>query len=521
MSQTGTDSLNITGLAAHSQSVQPGFLFAALKSEKNSEKHGQSYIRDALNRGAIAVLAGRGSQTDIKVGSAALVPDVGSAVLILDDAPRRCLAEMAARFHHPFPEYKIAVTGTDGKTSICWIAHNLLKLALGKPVGYVGTLGTHPQLKVEQSSLTTPDPITLAAQLGEMKRRGVEYVAIEASSHGLAQDRLSGFLFNATCFTGLGEDHADYHTSEQDYLRAKSRLFTERLAEGAVAILCYGSKGGEDIAELLKAERPDLSVLRYQTHKDSTENSNIDNRVEKFRHVGEGAEVTLRLGARTHSLVAPIYAEFQAQNLLAALLLAASGSDVELSDLLRVVDSLKSVPGRLERIPLPSALSPAHRLRSCEFFVDFAHTPQAVAATLRALVARRTAMDAGGRLIAVLGAGGNRDVDKRSQMGQAAALLADKVIITDDNPRNEDPAAIRAAILKGAANVNVNATEISSSRKDAIAYALASMQDNDTLAILGKGHESTQEINGVFHPFNDAAVLNEALNELLAQEAAK
>lgn len=523
-----THNPDIAGLAAHTRDVQPGFIFAALPNLQTDHTNPE-HISEAVRRGAVAVIAR---------------PDAGDhvrdAVLIPHDNPRKHLAALAARFHSPHPTHKLAVTGTDGKTSVAALAQNLLADTLGASVGYIGTLGNSPKLDSPDSPLTTPDPVTLARKLAEMKRGGVDHVVLEASSHGLHQERLSGFKFSAACFTGIGRDHGDYHPTPEEYLLAKSRLFTELLAPDATAVICDGCDGAAKVAALLSAERPDVSIVRYQTNNGDTfivsDDNNggavnvstapdngdtvnvpvnvgdtfiVPNQIKEFHHTREGASVVLQIGKHTRSVNVPFYARFQAENLLAALLLSSCViNDSEATPkLMRAAESVSAIPGRLQRITPP----PSHRLKDCEFFVDFAHTPDAVAGVLHALRERRRALNTQGRLIIVLGAGGDRDQHKRAPMGKIAATLADTVVITDDNPRGENPADIRAEILRGTERENADAVNVSRGREAAIESAVSAMKAGDTLVVTGKGHETTQHINDSEIPLSDADTLNNAL----------
>ncbi|GBQ40767.1 UDP-N-acetylmuramoylalanyl-D-glutamate--2, 6-diaminopimelate ligase [Acidocella aminolytica 101 = DSM 11237] len=447
----------VVGITADSRAVRSGYLFAALPGVKVD---GRNFIAEAVAKGAIAVLAPEGT---------AWPPGVPPRRLITAPDPRAKLAELAVEFYGALPERLVAVTGTNGKTSTVDFLRQIFTLA-GRKAASVGTLGVIAPGHDPSGSLTTPDPVTLAKTLTGLAREGVNDVAMEASSHGLDQHRLDGLRFCAAGFTNLTRDHLDYHGSMDAYGAAKLRLFTALLKRGGAARVMA------DLAPEI------LSQLRERAAacEQSFELVSVD-RV-KPRPDGQlvqvnGKAVELHLPGR-----------FQADNAaLAASLAEAAG----VSDALASLPHLAGVRGRLERaLVLPNGAAA---------YVDYAHTPDAIARVLAALRPHAT-----GRLHIVFGAGGDRDPGKRPLMGEAAMIGADVVIITDDNPRSEDPAPIRRAILTACPG----AVEIAD-RRAAIAAALDGLREGDVLVVAGKGHEQGQIVKGEVIPFDDALVIRE------------
>jgi UDP-N-acetylmuramoyl-L-alanyl-D-glutamate--2,6-diaminopimelate ligase len=447
----------VKGLAVSSQAVQPGFLFAALPGKVTD---GRRFIADAVARGAAAVLAPL--DTDWPPG----VPPVP---LILVENPRARLAELAVEFAGKMPKRLVAVTGTNGKTSTVDFLRQIFTLA-GRNAASLGTLGLIAPGMPNVQTLTTADPITTARHLAELARHGVTDVALEASSHGLEQNRLDGLRFNAAGFTNLTRDHLDYHGSMAAYAAAKLRLFELLIPRDAVA------------AAMADLEPSTLAKLREITAK-----RRIELELVQIGHcvpLPGGQEVF----AENRSVILNLPGRFQADNaILAATLAGMMGVPNAMSYLPRLV----GVRGRLER-----ALALENGAAA---YVDYAHTPDAIARVLSALRPHAT-----GRLVIVFGAGGDRDAGKRPLMGAAAAAGADAVIVTDDNPRSENPALIRAAILASCPG----ALEIGD-RRAAIAAGLDMLRAGDVLVVAGKGHEQGQIVAGEVLPFDDASVIRE------------
>ncbi len=473
----------ITGLTADSRQVQPGFLFAALAG---TQTDGRRFASEAVAKGAVAVL------TD---NPAALALD-GAAkeriAIVADPNPQRLLALMAARFYPRRPKTIAAVTGTNGKTSVAHFTREIWQ-ALGHPAASLGTLGWVVGAERRPGALTTPDPVALHRMLSELAGRGVDHAAIEASSHGLAQYRLDGLDVAAAAFTNLTRDHLDYHGDIDAYRAAKDRLFTALLAPGGTAVLNADSTEFARLAALVRgrggrvvsyggAEGADLRLLARQPRRD-------------------GQLLSLSLDGARHEIELKLIGDFQAMNVLAALGLAiATGSDAARA--VAALPSLTTVPGRMQLV--------GERVFAegggAAVFVDYAHTPDALATVLAA--ARPHAER---RLAVVFGAGGDRDTGKRPLMGQVATERADRIYVTDDNPRSEEPAAIRRAILTAAPG----AREIGD-RRTAIRAAIAALEPGDVLVIAGKGHETGQIVGKETLPFDDVVVAREAL---AAQEA--
>lgn len=471
----------ITGLTSDSRTVEQGFLFAALPGARLD---GSRFIADALARGAAAVLV-----PSEGAPQAPLLGPAGRPVpLIVDANPRRCFALMTARFFGLQPKCVAAVTGTNGKTSVVWFLRQIWQ-ALGHPAAALGTLGLVTPTATEPGSLTTPDPVALHRTLARLAAEGIEHAALEASSHGLDQHRLDGVRIAAAAFTTLGRDHLDYHASEEAYLAAKLRLFSECVTPGGAAVI---NADAPHAARVIAAASPRLTVLSYGHAGDALR---LVSRADSA--AGQALTVVIN-GTATHALTLPLIGDFQAMNALCAAGLAcATGAVPEAA--LAALASLRPVPGRLERVG-------AARGGAAPVFVDYAHTPDALTAALSALRPH-----AQGRLMVVFGCGGDRDAGKRPQMGAVAARLADRVFVTDDNPRSERPGDIRAQVIAACPD----ATEIAD-RAEAIAVAVRALTAGDVLLIAGKGHETGQIVGSRVLPFDDRVVAAAALSEVAA-----
>jgi UDP-N-acetylmuramoyl-L-alanyl-D-glutamate--2,6-diaminopimelate ligase len=463
--------VEITALGADSRSVRPGTLFAAFPGSKVD---GRAFINDAVAQGAAAVLA------DPSLAHLALpVP------LILDANPRRRLALMAARLFERQPRWVAAVTGTNGKTSVAGFTRQIWT-GLGLAAGSLGTLGLDAAGVRRSSNLTTPDPVQLHALLAELAGAEIDHLVLEASSHGLDQHRLDGVRLSAAAFTNLSRDHFDYHGSFAEYLAAKRRLFSELLPSEGSAVLNADQPEYAPLAEVCRGRG--IAVLDYGRQAERLQlRAQVPDR--------DGQEMRFALDGREHRVRLNLVGGFQAANVLAALgLVAACGADPEAA--IDTLAGLRGVRGRLERIP-------GHP-KGAQVFVDYAHTPDALAQALAALRPH-----AAGRLVALFGCGGDRDPGKRAEMGRIAAAQADLVFVTDDNPRSEDPAVIRHAILAACPG----ALEIGD-RREAIRTALAELDAGDVLLVAGKGHESGQIVGERVLPFDDATEVRAALAEL-------
>ncbi|MEA2776800.1 MAG: UDP-N-acetylmuramoyl-L-alanyl-D-glutamate--2,6-diaminopimelate ligase [Acetobacteraceae bacterium] len=458
--------LDIAGVTADSRHVVPGDLFAALPG---SRADGRLFIADAVERGAVAILAPPG--TPWPAG-------VPPRPFIFDPEPRRCLARIAALLAGPQPETVVAVTGTNGKTSTVEFARQLWASA-GIRAASLGTLGLIAPGFDPGPGLTTPDPVSLAETLAGLARHGVNRVAIEASSHGLDQFRLDGVRLAGAAFTNLTRDHLDYHATLDAYRQAKLRLFETLLPSGSPAVAH---------ADM---DAPTLEALRAIALRRRLDFRTVGERGTQFRLIEtrprpDGQDLTVMAGGQRKQIVLNLPGRFQADNVLvAAALVDAFG----LTGVLDRLPVLRGVRGRME--------SAARLPNGATAYVDYAHTPDALERLLGALRPHTR-----GRLHVVFGAGGDRDRGKRPLMGQAASRLADAVIVTDDNPRSEDPAAIRSAILAACPD----AREIGDRRK-AIETALNALAAGDVLVVAGKGHEQGQIVGSDILPFDDASVI--------------
>ena len=469
----GTEDVEIRGLAADSREVEDGYLFAALQGQKAC---GADYISDALRHGAVAVLAPPGT---------ALPPDQSPVQFLTDVNPRRRLALMAARFYSEQPRTIAAVTGTNGKTSVCVFTRQIWSHA-GRNAASLGSLGITATGYSSPLRHTTPDPVALHQALSELVDHGVDHLAMEASSHGLDQCRLDGVRLSAAAFTNLSRDHFDYHADAASYFAAKKRLFDTVLAERGTAVLNADVPEFAILSEICR--RRGHSVLSYGER-------DADIRLCAARPTDAGQQLTLALAGGRHEVEIGLAGRFQAFNLLAALGLALA-TGVPATTALDALPGLQGAPGRLQLV--------ARHPNGAAVFVDYAHTPDALATVLRALRPH-----AEGRLVVLFGCGGDRDAGKRSLMGAVAAELADAIIVTDDNPRSEAPAPIRAAILEACPD----AREIAG-RGDAITEAVAGLAVGDVLLLADKGHETGQIVGNEIIPFDDAEVARKAVRVL-------
>lgn len=456
----------LTGVTSDSRAVRPGVLFAALPG---STRHGADFIPAALEAGAAAILT---DAMGAVIAAEALV--LSPAALVVADDPREALAYAAALWFGTQPETMVAVTGTNGKTSVATFTRQIWA-ALGHEAINIGTTGVEGAWAAS-SSHTTPDPVTLHRMLAEAAAAGVTHAAMEASSHGLDQRRLEGVRLKAAGFTNLTQDHLDYHHTMEAYFQAKAGLFTRLMAEDGVAVVNLDGARGSDVVEL--ALDRGLRVLTVG------KGPGADLQIAGIRPDATGQEVRYLWQGRAFQTRLGLIGAFQAENVaVAAGLAIAAGDDPEA--VLAALPKLTGVRGRMELA--------ATRANGASVFVDYAHTPDAIETALRAL--RPHVM---GRIIVVFGAGGDRDRGKRPLMGAAARANADVLYVTDDNPRSEDPAEIRKAILAACPEAN----EVGD-RAEAILRAVDALQPGDALLIAGKGHETGQVINGDIFPFDD------------------
>ncbi len=468
--------VDITGLAVDSRAVKPGEVFFALSGAKAD---GARFIDQAIAAGAVAIVGDHLPQGDSFQANS-------RAVFVASTNARRTLALAAANFYPRQPQVIAAVTGTSGKTSVAAFTRQIWE-RLGHRAASIGTIGLVTPSRTAYGSLTTPDPIALHRSLDEIASEGVTHLALEASSHGLDQHRLDGVRVTAGAFTNLSRDHMDYHPSVEHYLGAKLRLFSDLVVEGGPAVI---ASDHEYSGAVIAAARPrGLKILTVGHNGEAIRL--LDAAIEGFSQI-----ISLEHQGRKYRLRLPLVGEFQIENALVAAGLAI-GTGGEADKVFAALEKLEGAKGRLEFVGARNG---------APVFVDYAHKPDALAKALQALrpYAKR-------KLVVVFGAGGDRDAGKRPLMGAIAAQRADTVIVTDDNPRSENPSAIRAAILNGAKS----AKEIGD-RAQAIRTAVAQLQPGDALLIAGKGHETGQIVGDKVFPFSD----HEAAAAALAEHAA-
>ena len=458
------DTAIVTGFAIDHRKVAPGTVFGAFEGAR---VNGEDYIAAAVEAGAIAVVARPGAV-------------VRGSRHIADYNPRERFAQAAARFFAPFPDHAVAVTGTNGKTSTVEMTRQLWRMA-GHHAASIGTLGVATADERVVTGLTTPDVVTFLSNVAGLAREGVTHLAFEASSHGLSQYRTEGLPVRAAAFTNLGRDHLDYHGDMAAYFTAKLRLFAQVLSDDGTAVVWADDPQSERVIDIARERGNRLFTVGE--HGD-------DLRLVARDPTLLGQGLTIHAGGADHRVTLPLIGGYQAANaLVAAGLVIATGGEVAAT--LAGLARLQPVRGRLERAAITRDGAPV--------YVDYAHTPDAIAAACAAL---RPHVE--GRLILVLGAGGDRDAGKRKPMGEVAHAAADLVIVTDDNPRTEDPAAIRRDMLEGAPG----AREIGD-RRAAIAAAVGEARGGDIVLIAGKGHEQGQIVGDLVLPFDDVAVARE------------
>ena len=471
---SGSGDAQVTGFAIDHRKVAPGTVFGAFVG---TAVNGENFIPAAVAAGAVAVVA-RGEAP------------VDGAVHISAAVPRRTFAQLAAGFFTPVPETVVAVTGTNGKTSCVEMTRQIWRM-LGERAASIGTLGVTTADESISTGLTTPDIVTFLANMSGLAREGVTHVAYEASSHGLSQYRNEGLKVVAGAFTNLSRDHLDYHADMDDYFAAKMRLFDEVVDAGGTAVVWADDEWTEKACEHVRQRG--LRLLCVGEKADRTDGSSIHLLACSAGQLGQTLQI--EHAGTAHTVKLPLIGAYQAANaLVSAGLAIATGSDAA-----RVFDALarlQPVRGRLERAAISRAGAP--------IYVDYAHTPDALEAAIAALRPHCS-----GRLIVVFGAGGDRDQGKRPEMGRIAANQADLGIVTDDNPRSEDPAAIRAAVLAGGSGKLRDGGE----RRAAIAAAIAEAGADDIVLIAGKGHEQGQIIGAGdamrVLPFDDVTVARE------------
>jgi len=461
----------VKGISANSKDVGEGFVFFAIPGSK---ANGLAYAEDALGRGAFATVA-----------EEAPASPFANAAFIKVDNVRESLSRAAAAFYREQPQTIVAITGTSGKTSVAAFTRQIWA-KLGNAAASLGTLGIVAPSGAHYGSLTTPDPVHLHQSLAELAQGGVTHLVMEASSHGIIQHRLDGVRLTAGAFTNLSRDHLDYHKTLEDYLDAKLRLFRELLVPGQAAVVDADS----DVADKVIAACAARGLKLFTTGVKGT-----DLRLISVRHETLVSHLDVEHAGKSYKITLPLAGDFQVSNaLVAAGLCIATGSPAE--KVLAALEDLQGAPGRLELV--------GHR-HGAPVFVDYAHKPDALDKALRTL--RPLTKH---HLVVVFGCGGDRDAGKRPIMGEVAARLADRVIVTDDNPRGEDPVLIRKAITAGAAKP---VTEIGD-RASAISQSIAELETGDVLLIAGKGHETGQIVGDRVLPFSDIDCARAVLERL-------
>ena len=454
----------VTGFAIDHRKIAPGTVFGAFEG---AALNGEEFIDDAIAAGAIAVVARPEAE-------------VRGAVHVAEANPRQAFARLAAKFFQPFPDHVAAVTGTNGKTSTAELTRQLWRMA-GHGAASIGTLGITTASDQAKTGLTTPDIVTFLSNMSGLAREGVSHAIFEASSHGLSQYRSEGVPVSVAAFTNLSRDHLDYHGTMEAYFEAKMRLFDEVVDESGCAVIWADDAWSDQV--IARARKRELRLITV-----GEKGKGIQLLSRQPTQLGQTLE--LRIQGDVHKLKLPLTGAYQAANaLVAAGVVMASGGEVEslLSHLARV----QPVRGRLERAVITKSGAPV--------YVDYAHTPDGLRAAIAALRPHTK-----GRLITVFGAGGDRDTGKRPEMGAVAVADSDIVIVTDDNPRSEDPSLIRADVMAGAKCAH----EIGD-RRYAIAFAIEHAEPDDIVLIAGKGHEQGQIIMGRVLPFDDVEVARE------------
>ena len=456
--------ITVTGFAIDHRKIAPGTVFGAFEG---ATFNGEDFIDDAIAAGAVAVVARPEAV-------------VRGAMHIAEANPRQAFAHLAATFFQPFPDHVAAVTGTNGKTSTAELTRQLWRMA-GHNAASIGTLGIITASDQAKTGLTTPDIVTFLANMSGLAREGVSHAIFEASSHGLTQYRSEGVPVSVAAFTNLSRDHLDYHGTMEAYFEAKMRLFDEVVDENGCAVIWADDVWSDQV--IARARKREIRLITV-----GEKGKGIQLLSREPTQLGQTLE--LRIQGDVHKIKLPLIGAYQAANaLVAAGVVMASGGEVE--TLLSHLARLQPVRGRLERAVITKSGAPV--------YVDYAHTPDGLRAAIAALRPHTK-----GKLITVFGAGGDRDTGKRPEMGAVAVADSDIVIVTDDNPRSEDPSLIRADVMAGAKGAH----EIGD-RRYAIAFAIEHAEPDDIVLIAGKGHEQGQIIMGRVLPFDDVEVARE------------
>ena len=466
--------LPIDGVTSDSRKVKSNYLFAALPGSK---VEGNSFIEDAIHHGASIIIAGE----DVKL------PDgVKDVVLINDNNPRQAFAKIAAKFYQLQPENIVAVTGTSGKTSTVSFVQQIWHLSGCVKCASLGTLGLRGPGMKRYGSLTTPDTQSLHAELADLAAAGIHHLAIEASSHGLDQYRLDGVKVKVAAYTNLSRDHLDYHKDMNSYFTAKARLFSEVMEKNGVAVINADDEYFNQLKDI--CENAGHKVLSYGA-------AGEDIKLLERTLQPNGQDISILIDDKKYQLTIPLVGEFQVMNALCALgMVLAQDNDAD--KYVPILENLRGVAGRLQFV----AGHPKGAV-----YVDYAHKPAALETILKTLRPHTE-----GKLVCVFGCGGNRDPGKRPMMGKIADELADKIIVTDDNPRYEAAADIRAQIMEAVPQ----AIEIGD-RAEAISQAIEGLEKGDVLVVAGKGHEPGQIVGENVHPFDDVEEVQKAIEKVV------
>ncbi|WP_321397728.1 UDP-N-acetylmuramoyl-L-alanyl-D-glutamate--2,6-diaminopimelate ligase [Emcibacter sp.] len=470
-----TGDVEVSGITADSRKVEPGFVFVALPG---LTFNGADFIEDAIGKGAVAILC---------VPSARTAND--SVIWITHEGPGRVFPHMVAAYFRRQPEHLAAVTGTNGKTSVASFTKQIWE-HMGLKAASVGTLGVIAPGYNDYTGMTTPDPVTLHKAMSDLCDLGIDHVVFEASSHGLAQHRMDGLNISAAAFTNLTRDHYDYHGSEENYFYAKSRLFGEVMKPGSTAVLNADCPIVREVADICWARGHHVITV-----------GRLDGDIRLLHQTSNptGQEITVSHGANIYDIKLSLVGSFQAFNALMAVgLVIGCGGDPDQA--FKSLSYLRPVEGRMEQA--------GRHPSGARIYVDYAHTPDALETALEALKPHVR-----GKLAVVFGCGGDRDTGKRELMGRVACEKADRVYVTDDNPRSEEPSAIRTEILKGCPL----AAEIGN-RAEAIRQAVDELEAGDLLLVAGKGHERGQEIAGQIHEFDDVSEVRSAIASLSVEK---
>ncbi len=466
--ETLSSDVEISGITADSRRVRPGYMFVALPG---LQFNGADFIDDAIKSGAVAILCVPEAKTDDE-----------TVQWLTDPYPGRVFPHYVSRYFKKQPKNIAAVTGTNGKTSVAFFTQQIWK-QLGIKAASVGTLGIQADGYSKYTGLTTPDPVVIHKALSELCDLGVDHVVFEASSHGLDQRRLDGVNVSAAAFTNLTHDHLDYHESEEEYFNAKKRLFTEVLEPSKAAVLNTDSPLVRDVQKICEERGHTIITVG---HDDG------DIRLLDQRTTSSGQEITVSYKSNIYDVSLPLVGHFQATNALMAVgLVIGCGGDADQA--FKALSYLRPVRGRMEQA--------GRHPSGARIYVDYAHTPDALETVLKALKPHVR-----GDLSVVFGCGGDRDTTKRKVMGEIAQRLADRIYVTDDNPRSENPSAIRAEVLRGSPN-GIDAGD----RASAIERAVAELSQGDLLLVAGKGHEQGQTIGDEVLDFDDVSVVRSAI----------